>query len=744
MTTHDNLDDPQPNPTHPTSSTTTGGSSSDGSISDGGRPAAITWLAATGTALLFAAFAIFTITQWQTWNDLMKLAVLIAATGSAFFAGIRMQTRMPVTGSALAHLGALLVPIDATALAKSLHWNWPQLLVVQGVTGIVAIALLQRRASSIVLDYARPIAGLMAICGIAEMTHLSAPTLAAATAVALVAFSHERRGALTVAASAAFAPIAVVIIDAVMRQSEYRYGQGVARRLGIIDASPAWHLATAILAALTFALIARRSQRLSLAAIGAGAFTLNAGLAWSAIPHGSSLKSLAFPAVFVAIELLAFTMRRDSLFAKPTRLFARASEILVAVPTLLVASKALTEAHLDITNIAQLAVVLVTTGWLISLGRYETQTPGINGPSDQTFSRCMAIASGTATIAALAPTRLWAAGIVGFGATLALLVHPRTHTTDNAALTVVLWSVYAAHTTGWLTMFAIGAVAATAATAWRRKAPELLWFTYIAATALETVGLHDLGIHATPAALALCSTSAATLALASFMSREWRVPFFASAATSAFIGIAIASVSAPREIGNALFLVGIGLLAYGALQKHAFAANSGGALLVYGIWANLGLHSISQIEWYMLPLAVHLFVAGELYRRNASRADGSHSVSSWAAHGPALIALLLPSIVAGVRGDDHFHLLFAGAVAVLAVGIGGVQRLAAPLLLGTAALTVITFDMAVGPASHVESWVWLAVGGSALVATAIGMERTHTSPVAAGRRLIEVVNEQFV
>ncbi len=76
--------------------------------------------------------------------------------------------------------------------------------------------------------------------------------------------------------------------------------------------------------------------------------------------------------------------------------------------------------------------------------------------------------------------------------------------------------------------------------------------------------------------------------------------------------------------------------------------------------------------------------------------------------------------------------------------IGGIQRYAAPLLLGTAALTVIAIDMTIGPASHVQSWVWLALGGSALVATAIGMERTHTSPVAAGRRLIEAVNEQFV
>ncbi len=126
------------------------------------------------------------------------------------------------------------------------------------------------------------------------------------------------------------------------------------------------------------------------------------------------------------------------------------------------------------------------------------------------------------------------------------------------------------------------------------------------------------------------------------------------------------------------------------------------------------------------------------------RTEPHRAISSWAAHGPALLVLLIPSIIAGLRTEVHAHMLFAGAVAIAAVVIGGIQRYAAPLLLGTAALTVIAIDMTIGPASHVQSWVWLALGGSALVATAIGMERTHTSPVAAGRRLIEVVNEQFV
>jgi hypothetical protein len=43
----------------------------------------------------------------------------------------------------------------------------------------------------------------------------------------------------------------------------------------------------------------------------------------------------------------------------------------------------------------------------------------------------------------------------------------------------------------------------------------------------------------------------------------------------------------------------------------------------------------------------------------------------------------------------------------------------------------------------VPTWGWLATGGTALLATGIVLERNETSPVEAGRRLVDVVAERF-
>ena len=44
---------------------------------------------------------------------------------------------------------------------------------------------------------------------------------------------------------------------------------------------------------------------------------------------------------------------------------------------------------------------------------------------------------------------------------------------------------------------------------------------------------------------------------------------------------------------------------------------------------------------------------------------------------------------------------------------------------------------------QVPTWGWLALGGSALVAAGIIMERRDTNPIETGRRVVDVVSTRF-
>ena len=113
------------------------------------------------------------------------------------------------------------------------------------------------------------------------------------------------------------------------------------------------------------------------------------------------------------------------------------------------------------------------------------------------------------------------------------------------------------------------------------------------------------------------------------------------------------------------------------------------------------------------------------------------------AYGPAIILLGGSALYERLAGGGGVHALVAGAVAVLAVIVGGSQRLAAPLLLGTALLVGLTAHESLSVTRQVPTWGWLALGGSMLVAAGIAMERRDTNPMETGRRLVDVVGTRF-
>ena len=124
-------------------------------------------------------------------------------------------------------------------------------------------------------------------------------------------------------------------------------------------------------------------------------------------------------------------------------------------------------------------------------------------------------------------------------------------------------------------------------------------------------------------------------------------------------------------------------------------------------------------------LAVLLFGAGALAHRLVG-------CSSWVATGPGLGLVGAWLLGAELTRDERWSLPLVLVTGLLAVGIGGVRRLAAPLVLGTAMLTT-TVVVAAGPRlADLDAWVWLAFGGAALIALAVVVERTVNSDEGDG------------
>ena len=82
-------------------------------------------------------------------------------------------------------------------------------------------------------------------------------------------------------------------------------------------------------------------------------------------------------------------------------------------------------------------------------------------------------------------------------------------------------------------------------------------------------------------------------------------------------------------------------------------------------------------------------------------------------------------------------------MAAVAVAVGGARRLAGPLLGGTALLVVLVVNETLRVTAGAPTWMWLAAGGTALLACGVVMERRGIGPVEGGRRLVDIVREGF-
>ena len=244
--------------------------------------------------------------------------------------------------------------------------------------------------------------------------------------------------------------------------------------------------------------------------------------------------------------------------------------------------------------------------------------------------------------------------------------------------------------------------------------------------------------------LVLCVAAVVWAGLAGVVSDRWRVPFLVAAGLGVGAGLVVSSAD-PQYFGDAVVVTGA-LMVAGAIATRVEAiAHAGGVLIIVGSWTHLATAGVQVTEAYVLPVAVHLVLAGARARSLASGAGRARlrALSSWVAYGPAIGLLGLSALDERLAGGAGWHALVAGGVGVAAVAAGGWRRLSGPLVLGTALVVTVTLHETLASVASVPTWVWLATGGTVLLGLGVQLERTDTSPVEAGRRVVDVMAERF-
>ncbi len=99
-------------------------------------------MAGLGALLLLAAAATFLAVSWEVLGATARIAIVGGLTAAAVVGGHRLRRNLPVVGTVVFHLGALLLPIDALGLVLQLDGPVWARWVAAGATAAVALPIL--------------------------------------------------------------------------------------------------------------------------------------------------------------------------------------------------------------------------------------------------------------------------------------------------------------------------------------------------------------------------------------------------------------------------------------------------------------------------------------------------------------------------------------------------------------------------------------------------------------------------
>lgn len=240
-----------------------------------------------------------------------------------------------------------------------------------------------------------------------------------------------------------------------------------------------------------------------------------------------------------------------------------------------------------------------------------------------------------------------------------------------------------------------------------------------------------LGLGTIGVALAVCAVSVGGLAIAVDRFEISVVALVGAAVLSALVHAS----TDPGAMSTTLMILGAAGIAVAAVFRSVAGFVGSAAVASVGLWARLDLLEVTWSEPFLAPAAAVLVVLGLV--------TPPERLSSWWTHGAATALLGGAALLERIDGGHGGHGLIAGSVAVVAVALGAQARLIGPLSIGTALIVGVAGHEALAYAASVPTWAWLAGAGTVLLGCAVLVERSATSPIEGGRRLVDTVRAGY-
>ena len=156
-----------------------------------------------------------------------------------------------------------------------------------------------------------------------------------------------------------------------------------------------------------------------------------------------------------------------------------------------------------------------------------------------------------------------------------------------------------------------------------------------------------------------------------------------------------------------------------------------------------------RVEVFSLPLGLAVLVAGIIAMRPGAISTRATFDSwpvgfsgSWRLLGPGIVLTFLPSVLATGTDPQLYRPILVIGLALVAILVGSMRKLAAPFILGLAVLpleNIVVFaaqiDRTVGA---MPWWITLATAGAVLLVIAVGSERRTNQGGGVAARLREL------
>ncbi|MFV9504818.1 MAG: SCO7613 C-terminal domain-containing membrane protein [Oscillochloridaceae bacterium umkhey_bin13] len=161
--------------------------------------------------------------------------------------------------------------------------------------------------------------------------------------------------------------------------------------------------------------------------------------------------------------------------------------------------------------------------------------------------------------------------------------------------------------------------------------------------------------------------------------------------------------------------------------NYAYAA---GAVFVGAILCQFADWGLRELQWYVVPAGVYLFVLADGLRRFQGRKRASQLIET-----VAVLLLLGVTFVQAVRPDGTpFHTLGLFGESLLVVAYGALARLRIPFTGGLGSFVLGVLWMVVDSVRLVNQWVLLGLVGLLMVIAYVILERHQERLVRTGRR----------